>query len=106
MDKPVKLTRSHTAVRVLEDGETWTAGPVSTVFLTQDQFKFLCEDSSFEEVTKQLSSPMNNLELAFANLIAEIFSNPDNNTLANSLTIPRDELDELYDRAMFLAMPQ
>ena len=100
------ITKNHIAVRVLEDGETWTSGPVSTVFLTQDQFKFLCEDSSFEEVTKQLSSPMNNLELAFANLVAEIFSNPDNNALANSLTIPRDELDELYDRAMFLAMPQ
>jgi hypothetical protein len=100
------LTKSHTAIRVLEDGETWTAGPVSTVFLTQDQFKFLCEDSSFEEVANQLGSPMSNLELAFANLIAEIFSNLNNSSLANSLSIPRDELDELYDRAMFLAMPQ
>ena len=100
------LTKNYTAVRVLEDGETWTAGPVSTVFLTQNQFKFLCEDSSFEEVANQLSSPMSNLELAFANLIAEIFSNPNNSSLANSLSIPKDELDELYDRAMFLAMPQ
>jgi hypothetical protein len=49
---------------------------------------------------------MSNLELAFANLVAEIFSNPNNSSLANSLSIPRDELDELYDRAMFLAMPQ
>ena len=97
------LTNSSIPIRVLEDGETWTAGPVSTIFLTQDQFKFLCEDSSFEEVTSQLSSPMSNLELAFANLITEIFSNPENSNLANSLTISRGELDELYDRALFLS---
>lgn len=98
------LTKNHIAIRVLEDDETWTAGQISTVFLTQDQFKFLCEDSSFEEVAKQLGKPMSNLELAFANLITEIFSNPSNSSLANSLSISKQELDELYERALFLVL--
>jgi hypothetical protein len=96
------LNQASVAVRVLEDGETWTTGDVKVAFLTQEQFKFLCEDSSISDVVSSFNVPMTNLELAFANLIAEILSNPENSSLARSLSISEEEIDDLYDKAMFL----
>ena len=98
------MNQNLVTVRVLEDGETWTAGNIDTAFLTQEQFKFLCEDSSLQYVVEEFAIPMSNLELKFANLIAEIFSNPESEKLKNSLGIDPDELDQLYERAMFLLM--
>lgn len=96
------LTQASVAIRVLEDDETWTAGDVKVAFLTQEQLKFVCEDSSLSDVINSFNIPMTNLELAFANLIAEVFSNPENSSLARSLSISQEELDDLYDKAMFL----
>lgn len=96
------LTEHHTPIRVLEDGETWTPEEVSTLFLTQEQFRLLCEESSLYSVVSEFDVPMTNLELAFANLIVDILSNPDSLQLADSLSISKFELDELYERAMFL----
>ena len=98
------MSQNLITIRVLEDGETWSAGSVDTAFLTQEQFKFLCEDTSLQYVVEEFGIPMSNLELKFANLIAEIFSNPDNDELRSSLNIDSSEIDQLYERAIFLLM--